>query len=351
MAALKAVHYINQFFAGLGGEAMADIGLRVLEEKKGPAIGLEKLWNGELEVVKIVVCGDNFINNEDNFKLVIPEIKKIIQEVEPDVFIAGPAFNAGRYGVACGKLCDFVSKELGVPSVTAMWHENPAVAMYVKDNYIVSTSETAAGMSKSLPTLAKLALKLAKRERVGPARKEGYIRTGHRYNEYHEKTGAERVVDMLLNKLNDRSYLTEIPLRGFEVVPPAPAIKDLKNTFITLITTGGLVPMGNPDKIKQAFATTYGTYNIKGVNTLNQGEYESIHGGYDTTFASADPHRLVPLDEMRALEREGAIGGIYKYFFSTCGIGTNIESSKNMGRKIAADLKNAGIRAAILTST
>ena len=32
---LKAVHYINQFYAGLGGETMADIGFSILEEKKG----------------------------------------------------------------------------------------------------------------------------------------------------------------------------------------------------------------------------------------------------------------------------------------------------------------------------
>ncbi|MDF2532753.1 MAG: glycine reductase, partial [Clostridia bacterium] len=174
MAVLKAVHYINQFYAGLGGETMADIGLHILEEKKGPAIGLEKLWNGEMEVVKIIVCGDNFINNDDNFLNIIPDIKEIIYEAKPDVFIAGPAFNAGRYGVACAKLCDYVRKELGIPSVTAMWHENPAVDIYVKDNYIASTSETAVGMTKSLPMLAKLALKLAKNESVGPSRFEGY---------------------------------------------------------------------------------------------------------------------------------------------------------------------------------
>ena len=55
MAVLKAVHYINQFYAGIGGEAMADAGLSVIEEKKGPAIGLDKLWKGEMEVVKIIV--------------------------------------------------------------------------------------------------------------------------------------------------------------------------------------------------------------------------------------------------------------------------------------------------------
>lgn len=44
---LKAVHYINQFYAGIGGETMADTGFGILEEKKGPALGLEQLWNLE----------------------------------------------------------------------------------------------------------------------------------------------------------------------------------------------------------------------------------------------------------------------------------------------------------------
>ena len=351
MAVLRAVHYINQFYAGLGGETMADVGLSVLDEKKGPAIGLEKLWNGEMEVVKIIVCGDNFINNDENFLTASAEIKALLLELKPDVFVAGPAFNAGRYGVACARVCDFVRRELEIPCVTAMWHENPAVAMFVKDNYIVSTTETAAGMSKSLPQLAKLALKLAKHEPILAARFEGYLPTGHRYNEYHDKTGAERVTAMLLNKLYKRPFTTEVPLRGFEVVKPAPKIANIKDATIALITTGGLVPVGNPDKLRQSFSVTYGKYDIEGVDELKKGVYESIHGGYDTTDASNDPHRLIPLDMMRALEREGIIKGIYKYFLSTCGVGTNIESSKDIGRRMVADLKHSEISAAILTST
>jgi len=351
LAKLKAVHYINQFYAGIGGETMADIGLSVLEEKKGPAIGLEKLWRDEMTVEKIIVCGDNFINDDNNFQSVLPEIKKIIEEVNPDVFVAGPAFNAGRYGVACAKVCDFVRRELGVPSVTGMWHENPAVDMYIRDNYIVSTRETAAGMSKSLPAVAALALKLAKREPIGPARIEGYLPTGHRYNEYHEKIAALRATEMLLAKLNNKPYVTEVPLRGFEAVPPAPKVDDLKTATIALVTTGGLVPVGNPDKIRQAFATDFGRYDMTGLDALKKGVYESIHGGYDTTYASNDPHRLIPLDQMRVLEKEGKIGGTYKYFFATCGVGTNIESSKDMGRRMVEELMSEEVKAAILTST
>ena len=38
MAKLRAVYYINQFYAGMGGEEMADTGLHILNEKKGPAL-------------------------------------------------------------------------------------------------------------------------------------------------------------------------------------------------------------------------------------------------------------------------------------------------------------------------
>lgn len=351
MAKLRAVYYINQFYAGIGGEEMADTGLHIYEEKKGPALGIEPMWKGEMEVVKVLVCGDNFINTDEKFESILPQIKKEILEAQPDIFIAGPAFNAGRYGVACAKMCDYVKKELNIPSVTGMWWENPAVGMYVKDNYIISTTETASGMRKSFPKVAALALKIAKKEEIGPAYKEGYLPTGHRYNEYHEKTGARRVTELLLDKLYHRPYRTEVPLRAFEQVPPAEAVCSMEDVQIALITTGGLVPTGNPDKLKQAFAVSYGKYNMEGLKSLDKGVYESIHGGYDTTDASNDPHRLIPLDGMLELEKEKRIKAVFPYFYTTCGVGTNVETSKEMGSSIAEDLKNSGVRAAILTST
>lgn len=348
---LKAVYYVNQFYAGIGGEEKADMGLVIFNEKKGPAIGIEDLWQEEMEIVKVISCGDNFINNEEKYNSILPEIDKILDEVRPDVFIAGPAFNAGRYGVACAKLCDYVKNKLGIPSVTSMYYENPAVKMYVKNNYIVESSETSAGMRKVLPTLANLSLKLAKREKINPARLEGYLPTGHRYNEYHDKTGAERTVEILLKKLNNENYTTEVPLRDLDKVSAAPPFKNIENAKITLITTGGLVPKGNPDKLKQAFSVTYGKYNIANLDSIQRYEYESIHGGYDTTIVNQDPNRLVPLDELRSLEKEGKIGEIHEQFFTTCGIGTNIENSKEIGRKMVEDLQRENVNIAILTST
>ncbi|SCY05746.1 glycine reductase [Alkaliphilus peptidifermentans DSM 18978] len=351
MGRMRAVYYINQFYAGLGGEERADIGLNVFNEKKGPALAIEKYWNDEMEVVKVISCGDNFVNNDEKFHSILTDISNVIKEAKADVFIAGPAFNAGRYGVACGKICSYVKKEMGIPSVTAMYYENPAVNMYEKDIYIIESPETAAGMRKVIPKLANLALKLAKREKIGASRIEGYLPTGHRYNEFHDKTGAQRVVEMLVKKLNNQKYTTEVPLRTLEQVSPAEPVKVLSESTIAMITTGGLVPKGNPDKLKQAFSVSYGKYNIEGMDSIHNGRYESIHGGYDTTLVDEDPNRLIPLDELRGLEKEGMIKKIYNHFFSTCGVGTNVENSKKIGRGIVTELLNEKVDAAILSST
>ena len=57
----------------------------------------------------------------------------MIKEESPDLFIAGPAFNAGRYGVACGTICKAVEEELNIPVITGMYKENPGVDMFKLD--------------------------------------------------------------------------------------------------------------------------------------------------------------------------------------------------------------------------
>src|SRR5258708_28442281 len=90
-------------------------------------------------------------------------IRAALQEHQPDVLVAGPAFNAGRYGLACGVACG-VAAELGIPNVTAMSPENPALAIYAKRLLTVPTGDLASSMPRALPALARLALQLASHE-------------------------------------------------------------------------------------------------------------------------------------------------------------------------------------------
>src|SRR5438874_900084 len=59
MSMLRIVHYLNQFFAGLGSEAQADVGPGKKPGAVGPARALQQALGDRGEVVATVYCGDN----------------------------------------------------------------------------------------------------------------------------------------------------------------------------------------------------------------------------------------------------------------------------------------------------
>ena len=60
---IKVVHYINQFYAGIGGEEKADVKPEVREGVVGPGMGLNGLLKKDgLEIVATVICGDSYFN-------------------------------------------------------------------------------------------------------------------------------------------------------------------------------------------------------------------------------------------------------------------------------------------------
>lgn len=349
MKKLKVVHYINNFFAGVGGEEKADIPPELREGAVGPGMALAAALGDEAEVIATVICGDSYYG--ENMDSARKEILEMIKGIGPDAFVAGPAFNAGRYGVACGSIAKAVEEDLGIPSVTGMYIENPGVDMYRKDIQIIETGHSAADLRNSMPKLAKLVLKKAKGELVGPPEVEGYHMMGIRTNYFHEKRGSDRAIDMLLKKLRGEKFETEYPMPVFDRVPPNPAVKDLSKIKIAIVTSGGIVPHDNPDRIESSSATRYGIYDITGMDSLSADDFTSIHGGYDRAFVVKNPNLVIPLDVMRDLEREGVIGELANYFVSTTGTGTSVGNAKGFGESFSKKLVEDGVGAVILTST
>ncbi|RKD29103.1 beta-aspartate methyltransferase [Thermohalobacter berrensis] len=349
MSKIKVVHYINQFFAGIGGEEKADHKPEVREGAVGPGMEFNKRFKGEAEIVATVICGDTYFNEntEDAKKKILEMVKKY----NPDIFIAGPAFNAGRYGVACGTITKAVNDELQIPVLTGMYIENPGADMFKKSVYIVETKNSAAGMRKAVKSMTKLALKLAKGEEIGTPEEEGYMPRGIRKNYFAQERGSKRAVDMLIKKLKDEDFTTEYPMPDFDRVEPNPAVKDLANAKIALVTSGGIVPKGNPDHIESSSASRYGKYDIADFNDLTSEDHETAHGGYDPVYANDDPDRVLPVDVLRDLEKEGVIGELHRYYYATVGNGTAVSSAKKFAAEFAKELKNDGVDAVILTST
>ena len=347
--AYRIVHYINQFYAGIGGEEKADHKPEVREGIVGPGMQLAKLFEGTAEVVATVICGDGFYGEHtDEARAACLEM---VKKYNPDLFVAGPAFNAGRYGFACGDIAATVGAELNIPTVTAMYPENPGVELYSKKTFIALADDSARGMGNALTNIANIGTKLLKKEAMGPARLEGYIHRGMRKSFFHEKSGAERAVEMLLKKLNGEEFRTEYEMPVFKKITPAAPVKDLKHAKIALVSSGGIVPKGNPDHIRVSSAESFGEYDISALNDLTAENYESVHGGYDRQWANIDPDVVVPLQIMRELEKEGVFGELHKYFYTTTGTGTAVAFAEKFGQEIGEKLKADGVDAVILTST
>jgi len=349
MVKLRVVHYINQFYGGVGGEEKADFKPELREGPAGPGLALSQRFGDEAEIAATIVCGDSYFN--ENVEEAIGIILPMIEKYKPDVFVAGPAFNAGRYGTACGTICDAVKQELDIPVLTGMFEENPGADMYKDKLYIIATKNSAAGMRAAVPPMAALALKLANKETIGASIEEGYLPGGTRVNFFEAERGSRRAVDMLLKKMAGKPFVTEYPMPDFDRVDPNPAVKDFKSVTVAIVTSGGIVPKGNPDRIESSSASKYGEYDISGVENLTDETYETAHGGYDPVYANADADRVLPVDVMRDFVREGIIGKLHNKFYTTVGNGTSTKNSKQFAAEYAQKLKNDNVQAVILTST
>ena len=264
----------------------------------------------------------------------------MVKSFNPDIFIAGPAFNAGRYGTACGAVGKLVQEQLNIPVVSGMYIENPGSDMFKKDIYIVSTKNNAAGIRDAAPKMAALALKLAKGEEIGSPEEEGYIERGIRKNYFATERGSKRAVEMLVKKIKGEDFVTEFKMPVFDNVAPAAPVADITKAKIAIVTSGGIVPKGNPDHIEASNAQKFGEYDIEGLMDLTSETHETAHGGHDPVYANEDPDRVIPVDVLRDMEKEGKIGSLHRYFYSTTGNGTAVLSSKAYGQEIAEEINS-----------
>ncbi len=346
---MRVIHYLNQFFGGIGAEEHAGAPLQFRPGPVGPGQLLEQLLGDEAKVILTIVCGDNYaVEHQDE---IIGAVVAKVRDAGADLFVAGPCFDAGRYGMASGALCAAVQSDLEVPVITAMQEENPGVDLYRDALYIIDSGTSVAKMRDVLGAMAGLALKLLAKQPVGLPHEEGYLRRGWLRDQLVEKRAATRLGDMLLAKLNGEAFESEMSPVSFAPVPKPAPVDDISKAKVMLITDGGLVPKGNPDRIEGTAATRWGAYNVDGCDDLRAEDYEVSHGGYDTRFVQEDPDRLVPLDSLREMEKLGVIGKLHNEFLSTCGRSNPLSNTRRLGREMAEKAKREGIDAVILTST
>jgi len=346
---MRIVYYVNQFFGGIGAEEHAGAPLEFRDGALGPAKLFEQLMGDDATVTMTIVCGDNYA--VEHQEQVTAAVLDKVRASGTDLFAAGPCFDAGRYGMAAGAICTAIQSQLGIPAITAMHGENPGVDLFREQLHIVDSGINVAKMRDIVATMAKLGKKLVAKQPIGLPAEEGYLSRGLLRDHLGDKTAATRMIDMLVAKMNGEKFESEMLPTTFAAVPMPGRIKDMSKARLMIITDGGLVPKGNPDKIEGTAATRWGAYNIKGSDDLRSEDYEVSHGGYDTRFVQDDPDRLVPLDALRELEKSGVIGKLHDEFLSTCGRSNPLSNTRRLGREMVEKIKRDGVDAVILTST
>ncbi len=345
---LRVVYFVNQFFGGVGGEEKANTPVEVRKGPIGPARLFQQLLGDDGAIEATIICGDNYFNEQREQALA--DVTAAWTDYRPDLIVAGPAFDAGRYGIACGAVC-VAAQQSGIPAVTAMHPENPGVLTYRREAVIVPTSASPIDMNQVLPVMLRIGKTLAAGGELGPAEAEGYLGRGLRKTATREEPGYKRAVDMLARKLKGEAFHTEVPFQAPEVVQPAQPIADLSKASIALISTGGLIPIGNPDRQVSGNPDRYYVYPIEGLPALTGADWEAFHGGYYNQVASDNPNYILPLSHLRRFEAEGTVGPIYPRIITLPGVSTPVEKSKRLGAQMARELEEAGVDACILVAT
>ena len=339
---LKVVHYLNQFFGGVGSEEQANLPTQVREGAVGPGRALQQLFENSASVVATILCGDNYFNEEKSKAQ--QAVTKVLNDLKPDVVVAG------RYGLACVSVCK-VARNLGIPALTGMHPDNPGVLQIDQQIIVVTTGPSTADMQEALNIITHLSLKLGKGEDLGPARLEGYLPTGVRKIVLREEPGYKRAVDMLAAKLKDEPFQTEIPMNPPERVPPAPPTRDLSHTVIALVTTGGLVRKGNPEGQSPSNAIHYHSHPVENLESLTSEQWEAYHSGYFNHIVNKNPNYILPLSYLRELQKEKIIKGVHPLIYAMPGVMTPVARSISFGCSIAGELLEAKVDGCILVAT
>ena len=345
---LRVVHFLNQFYGGIGGEEKANEPIQILEGSVGPGRLLESFLGDDGLIVGTLVSGDNYLS--ENAAKASEEVRGALNKLKPNVVVAGPAFDAGRYGIACAWVCKTAQEE-GIPAVTAMFPENPGRIEFRRDLIVVPTSSSPLDMESAMREMARLAIRLGSGEQLGPADEEGYLPRGFRKPGSRELPAAQRAVQMLTAKMSDLPFNTELPIEMPERVAPAPPLTNLKEAMLCLASSGGIVPRGNPERLPGGPADVWWKYSIEGMDSMTPDKWECVHRGFHTELANRDPNLVVPLNVVRQMEKEGVIGRILPIYYGTSGRGTSVGVSERLGAEMAQEMVDAGVDGCLFVAT
>src|SRR5215470_18728479 len=159
---MKVLHSLNQFFAGIGGEEKAGQEVLFIPGAVGAGAIVQNALKDRGVEYATLVWGDNYFHEQEEKSF--NAIRAALEQFQPDLFLAGPAFNAGRYGLACAKVCSWVRNNWRIPAITGMHEDNPGTKEIGRHVLVIQTGASTASMQESLKRFSLLIERLLARD-------------------------------------------------------------------------------------------------------------------------------------------------------------------------------------------
>lgn len=164
---IKIMMIYDQIQAGAGTKDDKMVPLSAKREAIGPAIMMEPfLKEIDGKVIACLYCGNGtYLADPEE---VSRKLCAMVNKVQPDVVMCGPALNYKDYASMAAKVAYDINKSTNVPAFAAMSVENEETIANYKDkvNIVVTPKKGGIGLNDSLRNMCKLAKALVKKEDI-----------------------------------------------------------------------------------------------------------------------------------------------------------------------------------------
>ncbi|MFT0132074.1 GrdB-related putative oxidoreductase [Candidatus Enterenecus avicola] len=156
----KIILILNHVTAGMGSDENAQLPPSGKKAALGPGRTLNPLFQEQdAQIVATLYCGDQYYHEhqEEVNKKFVGFAKKF----DADAVLCGPAMHYPNFGEMAAGLTKVFNAQ-GIPGAAAMSEENPAVAIYAKDIYILKMPKKGGiGLNDSYKKMANVVSQLA----------------------------------------------------------------------------------------------------------------------------------------------------------------------------------------------
>ncbi|MFL0246163.1 GrdB-related putative oxidoreductase [Candidatus Clostridium stratigraminis] len=164
---IKIMMIYDQIQAGAGTKDDKMVPLGAKREPVGPAIMMEPfLKEIDGKVIACLYCGNGtYLADPEE---VSRKLCAMVNKVQPDVVMCGPALNYKDYANMAAKVAYDINRSTNVPALAAMSVENEETIASFKDkvNIVVTPKKGGIGLNDSLKNMCKLAKALVNKEDV-----------------------------------------------------------------------------------------------------------------------------------------------------------------------------------------